>query len=58
MTNRSIYAADMGAATAAVSRPLSIDPERYLLIDDSDEDITQILTVISERSSHGWEVQS
>jgi hypothetical protein len=57
MTNRSTYAADLRAANAALSRPLPVDPAHYLVLDDNDEDITQILTVIRERSPRTWEPQ-
>lgn len=32
-------------------QPTSFDCDRYLVIDDTDEDMTQLLTVICERSS-------
>lgn len=56
MTNRSTYAADLRAANAALSRPLPVDPERYLVIDDTYEDVTQILTILRERAERGLEV--
>ena len=49
----SMPTADTRAAQAALAR-LSVpelDFDRYLLVDDSDEEATQILTVITERSS-------
>ena len=56
--------ADTRAAQAALARlPVpELDLDRILLVDDSDEDITQILTVLCERtlSAHdiSLEVQS
>ena len=44
---RSNLAADTRAASAALARPLG-DDDRYLLIDDSDEDITQIVTIVCD----------
>ena len=51
--NRSTPTADTRAAHAALARPPvpELDCDRYLLVDDSDEDMTQILTVLTERSS-------
>ena len=58
MTHRSTHAADTRAAQAALTRHPYDDVDRYLLIDDSDEDITQIISVMGERSCRGLEVQS
>jgi hypothetical protein len=49
MNPSSTHAADTRAAQAALTRPLVQDFDRYLLIDDSDDDMTLILTVLSER---------
>ena len=61
MTNRGIQPADTRAAPAALARPPvpELDTfDRYLLIDDSDEDTLQIMTVLCERHStqtvHFW----
>ncbi len=56
---RSIHAAATRAAQAALPRP-SQDEEfdRYLVIDDSDDDFSTILSVLRERSPHGLEVLS
>ena len=45
--------ADTRAAQAALARlPVpELDLDRILLVDDSDEDTTQILTVLTERTS-------
>ena len=53
MTRRSTPTADTRAAQAALARPPVPEPDfdRYLLVDDSDEDATQILTVLCERAS-------
>lgn len=64
MTRRGRATAGTRAAPAALARPPvpELDCDRYLLVDDSDEDATQILTVITERTgfAHGTslEVQS
>jgi hypothetical protein len=52
MMKRSSSAADTRAASAALARqPLGdTTVDRILLIDDTDEDATQILTVITERT--------
>lgn len=50
MTHRSTQAADTGAAQAALARLQLETFDRYLLIDDSDEDITQILCIVRECS--------
>ena len=44
--------ADTRAASAALARLSApeLDFDRILLVDDSDEDMTQILTVLCERS--------
>ncbi len=52
MMNRSTSAADTRAASAALTR-LSVpelDFDRCLLVDDSDEDATQVLSVVTERT--------
>jgi hypothetical protein len=48
--NRSLSTADTRAAHAALARPAVPEPsiDRYLLVDDSDDDMTQILTVLCE----------
>lgn len=58
MTHRSTQAADTRAAQAALTRLQHETFDRYLLIDDSDEDITQIISVIRESSRPGLEVRS
>jgi hypothetical protein len=52
MSPRSTSPADTRAAHAALARPTvpEIDFDRTLLVDDSDEDMTQIPTVITERT--------
>lgn len=53
MNRSNTHAADTRAAPAALTRPTVLRPldfDRYLLVDDSDDDITQILTVLTERS--------
>jgi len=53
MIRRSTPAADTRAAPAALERPSVLDHgfDRLLLVDDSAEDITQILVVLTERSA-------
>ena len=54
MNRSSTHAADTRAAHAALTRPTvpELDTfDRYLLIDDSDDDTTQILTVLCERTT-------
>jgi len=48
--NRGTPTADTRAAQAALARPPvpELEFDRYLLVDDSDEDATQILTVVCE----------
>jgi hypothetical protein len=58
MTQRSTHAADTRAAQAALTRLPYVNLDRYLLIDDSDDDITQILTVICEGAPRRLEVLS
>jgi hypothetical protein len=65
MNRSSNPAADTRAAPAALTRPTvpELDSfDRYLLIDDSDEDATQIMTVLCERTCQprhpSFEVQS
>ena len=50
--NRGNASADTRAAQAALARlPVpELDLDRILLVDDSDEDITQIFTVLTERT--------
>ena len=50
---RSSASAATRAAHAALARPPvpELDFDRYLLVDDSDEDMTQILTVLTECTS-------
>ena len=52
MTRRSSSTAGTRAAQAALARPPApeLECDRYLLVDDSDEDATQILTVLTERT--------
>jgi len=52
MTRGSTHTADTRAAQAALARSTvpELDFDRYLVVDDSDEDATQILTVITERT--------
>jgi hypothetical protein len=52
MNRSSTPTADTRAAFAALARlPVpELDFDRYLLVDDSDEDMTQILTVLTERT--------
>jgi len=52
MTRSSRASADTRAASAALARPPvpELDFDRYLVVDDSDDDITQILTVLCERT--------
>ena len=56
MTHSSTQAADTRAAQAALTRHPNDNVDRYLLIDDSDEDITQLISVIRESSWRGMEV--
>jgi hypothetical protein len=58
MTQRSTQAAETRAAQAALNRLPQKNVDRYLLIDDSDEDITQFVTVVRERLQRGLEVVS
>jgi len=58
---RSITAADTRAAQAALTRPLSHQADecdRILVIDDTDDHITEIRTLLRERSPRGLEVLS
>ncbi len=54
---RSTQAAETRAAQAALTRPLVQDFDRFLLIDDTDDDISEIRTILRERSPRGLEVQ-
>ncbi len=56
--NRSTPAAATRAAHAALHRPQDEDFDRYLLIDDSDDDIAEIVTFLRERSPRALEVVS
>jgi len=56
--HRSTQAADMGAAQAALTRRPHANADPYLLIDDSDEDIMQIISVLREGSWRGSEAMS
>ena len=58
MTQRSTHATDTRAAQAALTRLPYDNLDRYLLIDDNDEDITQIFSAMRERSPCGGEVPS
>jgi hypothetical protein len=58
MTQRSTQAADTRAAQAALTRLQNETFDRYLVIDDSDDDITQIISIMRERSCRGLEVLS
>ena len=57
--NRSQQAAATRAAPAALTRPQGSYDEfdRYLLIDDTDEDASEIRTLMRERAPRGSEVQ-
>ena len=58
MTRSSTSAADRRAAQAALSRPKHADHDfdRYLLIDDTDEFITEIHTVLRKHRPRFTEV--
>ena len=51
MNRSSTHATDTRAAQAALNRPTTSELtfDHYLLVDDSDEDLTQILTVVTEQ---------
>lgn len=54
MNRSSTHAADTRAAHAALTRPTVPELDwldRYLLVDDTDEDATQILAVLCERTT-------
>ena len=55
MTHSSTHAADTRAAQAALTRHPFDDVDCYLMIDDSDEDITQIISVVREYAWRGLE---
>ena len=57
MKHSSTHAADTRAAHAALTRPLVQDFDRFLLIDDTDDDSTVIHTLLRERSPRALEVQ-
>ncbi len=54
--NRSASGAATRAAQAALTRPQDFD--RYLLIEDTDDDSFEIHTLLRERSPRGQEVHS
>jgi hypothetical protein len=54
----SLPAADRRAAQAALTRPLIQDFDRFLLIDDTDEDAGIICTILRERTPRVLEVLS
>ena len=56
--NRSTSAAATRAAQAALTRPQDEDFDRYLIIDDRDDDLTEILCIFRERSPRGLAVLS
>jgi hypothetical protein len=51
--------AETRAALAALNRPQASDEnfDCFLLVDDTDETVTEITTVLRERSPRGLEVQ-
>lgn len=51
-------AAATGAAQAALTRPDASEFDRYLLIEDSDDVVTEIRTLLRERSPQALEVLS
>jgi hypothetical protein len=55
MSNRSPSAADRSAAAAALPRLLEQECERYLLIDDTQDDAGDILVIL--RNGGGLEVE-
>jgi hypothetical protein len=56
---RSTHAAARRAAQAALTRPSQDeDFDRYLVINDSDDDFSTIFCVLRERSPRGLEVLS
>lgn len=55
---RSTSAAAPRAALAALTRPQDEDFDRNLLIDDSNDDIAEIVTFLREHSPRGLEVLS
>ena len=56
--DRSSPAAATRAAHAALTRSQDEDFDRYLLIDDSDEDFSTILSILQESSPRSLEVLS
>ena len=59
MKPSSIHAAATRAAQAALPRPSQDeDFDRYLVIDDSDEDLSAILCVLRQRAPRGLEALS
>jgi len=58
MNRSSTQAADTRAAQAALTRPHVQDFDRYLMIDDCDDDVTEIHTILREHSPRGLEVLS
>lgn len=58
MTQSSIHAAATRAAQAALPRPQDKDFDLYLIIDDSDDDTTAIISLLRERQRLNLEVLS
>jgi hypothetical protein len=56
MRQSSTHAAETRAAQAALTRPLVQDFDRFLLIDDSEDDTTEIVSLLRERSPRGLEL--
>jgi hypothetical protein len=56
MTHRSTHAADTRAAQAALTRHPFDGFDRYLLVDDTDENVTQIICILRECSPRALEV--
>ena len=59
MTQSSLTAAETRAARAALNRLQASDEnfDCFLLVDDTDEAVTEIRSVLRERSPRGLEVQ-
>jgi hypothetical protein len=58
MRSNNRTAADTRAAPAALARPDACEFDRYLLIEDSDDVVTEIRSMLRERSPRGLEVLS
>jgi hypothetical protein len=58
MNRRSFPAAATRAASAALTRPQDEDFDRYLLIDDTDEDASEISILLRACSPRGLEIMS